>query len=319
MNLERILNSGAELKKGGGTRRFFRTLLSGVPAVFCFYDNSKEENAYYAGIAGFLKQIGVPVPEILLNLPEKNLLAMEDLGDTDLWTLRKKKSPECFCAYCSALSGLARLHTRGIQKLPSDFPMMRDGFNRNYYRWERDYFFENAVEKGLQTKLSSDEKIALDAELSALAENLLAFPPQLVHRDCQSQNILWKNGRAVFIDFQGMRTGTGWYDVASLLFDPYAEIPSEERRELLAFYCKKICVPADSAAEKNLFLAAAQRLMQALGAYFFLSSEMGKPHFRKYALPALENLVCVTAGTLPNLHVLAERMLAQEKSLILHS
>lgn len=304
----------SELKKGGGTRRFFRSGFRGVPAVFCFYDDAKEENRYYAGLAVFLKKIGVPAPEILADFPEARLLVMEDLGATDLWTLVREGAPECSRAYRSALSGLAVLHLRGLESLGAT-PLMRDGFSLAYYAWERDYFLKNALDEGLRVPLSERERAELEAELSALAETLLAFPPQLVHRDCQSQNILWKDGAARFIDFQGMRVGTGWYDVASLLFDPYVEIPPQERRELFAFYCGKIGIPADAEAERRLRLAASQRLMQALGAYFFLSSKMGKPHFRAHALPALRALVEVSAGTLPLLHELAEKMLARERLL----
>lgn len=303
----------AEIKKGGGTRRFFRKEFNGAPAIFCFYDSAKEENRYYAGIARFLKKIGVPVPEIFADAPAENFLVMEDLGATDLWTLAHENSPERASAYRSALDGLARLHTRGLDALaPAETPIMRDGFNRAYYRWEREYFLKNAVGEGLQIRLGDASRTALDAELSELAETLLALPPQLVHRDCQSQNILWKNGAAYFIDFQGMRVGTGWYDVASLLFDPYVEISASERASLFAYYCGKIGVADDSVSQKNFHLAAAQRLMQALGAYFFLSIKMGKPHFRNHALPALKNLVEVSAEMLPRLHALAEKMLAAE-------
>lgn len=310
---ENFPENAREIKKGGGTRRFFRADFQGVPAVFCFYDDAKEENRYYAGIANFLKTHGVPAPAVLLDAPAEKLLVLEDLGETDLWTLRRENSEACSRAYRSALEGLAQLHLRGFAALEaSGTPIMRDGFNREYYRWERDYFFENAV-GGLRISLSPRERSALEEELSALAETLLAFPPQLVHRDCQSQNILWKNGAAHFIDFQGMRVGTGWYDAASLLFDPYVKIAGQERRELFAFYCEKNGVPADASAEKKFSLAAAQRLMQALGAYFFLSAKMGKIHFRAHALPALENLVAATAGTLPELHALAEKMLSRER------
>lgn len=302
----------SELKKGGGTRRFFRTEFRGVPAVFCFYDDSKEENRYYAGIAEFLKKIGVPAPAILANFPERRVLVMEDLGATDLWTLVRDGAPARSRAYRSALDGLARLHLRGLENLDAGTPIMRDGFNREYYAWEREYFLKNALDEGLRIPLAPRERRALEAELSALAEKLLAFPPQLVHRDCQSQNILWKNETACFIDFQGMRVGTGWYDVASLLFDPYVEIPTAEKHALFSFYCEKIGVPADADSALRLRLAASQRLMQALGAYFFLSSKMGKPNFRMHAVPALRNLVEVSAGTLPQLHTLAEKMLARE-------
>ena len=301
-----------ELKKGGGTRRFFRSEFRGVPAVFCLYDDGKEENRYYAGLARFLKEIGVPAPAVLLDVPQENLLVMEDLGETDLWSLRKEHSVECLSAYRSALEGLASLHLHGLENLGAETPIMRDGFNQDYYRWEREYFLKNAVDDGMKILLSERERESLEDELSGLAETLLALPQQLVHRDCQSQNILWKNGTACFIDFQGMRVGTGWYDVASLLSDPYVEISPKERSELIAYYCEKVNVPVTQETERNYAHAAAQRLMQALGAYFFLSGKMGKPRFRAYALPALKNLVSVTAGTLPHLHSLAEKMLSRE-------
>lgn len=315
---ERLLNEldeASEIKKGGGTRRFYRAEYKSVPAVVCLYDDSKEENRYYVGIAEFLKKIGTPVPGILFHSPKEKLLVMEDLGGTDLWTLCRENSPECDDAYRSALEGLAILHMRGLETLGAETPIMRDGFNREYYRWERDYFLKNALDGGLKIPLSENERLALEDELASLAETLLALPKQLVHRDCQSQNILWKNGTACFIDFQGMRIGTGWYDVASLLFDPYVEISPENRHSLWAFYCEKIGVVADASAKNYFSLAAAQRLMQALGAYFFLSRKMGKPHFRAHVLPALRNLAEVTAGTLPQLHDLAEKMYRKEYAL----
>lgn len=306
-------SDASEIKKGGGTRRFFRGDFQGVPAVFCFYDAAREENRYYAGIAKFLKKLGVPVPAILQDFPQENLLVMEDLGATDLWSLWRERSDARFDAYRSALCGLAQLHSRGLENLDAETPIMRDGFNRDYYRWERDYFLKNALDEGLKIPLPAHERARLETELAQLADALLALPPQLVHRDCQSQNILWTNGAAHFIDFQGMRVGTGWYDVASLLYDPYVEIADGERQAFFEFYCEKLGVSDDDSARENFRRAAAQRLMQALGAYFFLSSKMGKPHFRAHALPALRNLVEVSAGTLPQLHALAEKMLAAEK------
>lgn len=322
--------AAAEIKKGGGTRRFFRLNFvknpaePAVPAVVCVYAGDREENRYYAGIARFLKALGVPVPEIFLDVPEENFLVMQDCGTTDLWTLAQRGAAgqeEFFRAYRSALASLAVLHTRGfavLEKLAAagtPLAMMRDGFNSAYYRWEREYFLTNALDEGLRVPLAPRERAALEDELAALAESLLALPPAPVHRDCQSQNILWSGGEARFIDFQGMRVGTGWYDAASLIFDPYVQISPAVREALFAFYCEKIGVPADAEARGNLRRAAAQRLMQALGAYFFLSQKMGKPHFRAHALPALRNLCDVSAGTLPRLHALAQKMREAEEKL----
>lgn len=308
----------SEIKKGGGTRRFFREKFNGVPAVFCFYDDAKEENRYYAGIARFLKKINVPAPELFADVPEKNYLVMEDLGEVDLWTLAQENSASLADAYRSALEGVARLHLCPLADFEATgTPIMRDGFNREYYRWECEYFLKNAVEDGLKIGLSREERDALYGDFSELSRLLLDdtfFPRQLVHRDFQSQNILWENGTAHFIDFQGMRVGTGWYDVASLLFDPYVALPSGFRDELFSFYCKKIGTPAGGTSQKRLFIAATQRLMQALGAYFFLSKKMGKPRYRAYVLPALKSLVEVSFCASPHIRSLAQKMLKIEEA-----
>ena len=45
-----------------------------------------------------------------------------------------------------------------------------------------------------------------------------------------------KNGRPVLIDFQGMREGCLFYDLGSLICDPYVTFTDEERNELMNFY-----------------------------------------------------------------------------------
>ncbi len=311
------LSQAQEIEKGGGTRRFFRVCRDNdVPAIVCLYDDSKAENFLYAGIANFMRKIGVPAPEIFFHDAQRRVLVMEDFGEVDLWTLRAENSPATNAAYRSALAEIAKLHRDGLKNLGAT-EIMRDGFNADYYKWERDYFLVNAAKKAHKICISGAANADLANELAALATMLLAQPPQLVHRDFQSQNILWHDNRARFIDFQGMRVGTGWYDVASLLFDPYVNIGDNERAELLAFYCDEMEIPPQTRnnAEKIFYCAAAQRLMQAIGAYFFLSAERNKPRFRKFALPALENLKIAASrsGRLPFLNMLATELASRER------
>ncbi|MEK6654584.1 MAG: phosphotransferase, partial [Thermodesulfobacteriota bacterium] len=158
--------------------------------------------------------------------------------------------------------------------------------------------------------LAGGDDEALEAELSALAGRLLSPPPALVHRDLQSQNVMIRDGAPVLIDFQGMRPGSPFYDLGSLLCDPYITFREEERLFLLRHYHEISGSHYDGEAFRELFLlASAQRLMQALGAYGFLGLRRGKPHFLAHIRPALENLVAVTAeaGRLPRLYALARR------------
>jgi hypothetical protein len=120
--------------------------------------------------------------------------------------------------------------------------------------------------------------------------------------------MLRRGEEPVLIDFQGLRPGNPGYDLASLLWDPYVTFPAGAQEALLAGYRAAAGARGDEAAFRRTFLAAAaQRLMQALGAYGFLGLVRGKPHFLAHIPRALENLSAVTAqaGDLPRLHALA--------------
>ena len=148
------------------------------------------------------------------------------------------------------------------------------------------------------------EKLASSEPFQKLAITLASLPRQLIHRDFQSQNIILvdrppsklvelQKKSAYFIDFQGMRAGLAPYDLASLLYDPYVSLTPVEREELLTFYQKEMRQHHYSFDYdfKNVFYqCAVQRLMQALGAYGFLSLQGGKRHYLHYVKPALKSL-----------------------------
>ncbi len=296
--------------RGGSDRDYCRVAACGRdPVILMCYGRLREENNYYAGIAGFLKEIGVAVPALIGHDPERGLLLMEDLGDEDLFALRDAPGELRRGLYEKTLVLAARLHAFKPGRLPASVRLM-PGFGPELYRWERDYFREQCLRKVCRLDLSASEEVALETELAALARRLLETPPALVHRDLQSQNVMIVNGAPVLIDFQGMRLGSPFYDLGSLLCDPYVGIGETDRTALLGCYYD-LSRPSYSRQEfRELFLlAAAQRLMQALGAYGFLGLERGKPHFLAHIPPALELLIDVAGrtGALPRLRALARR------------
>ncbi len=296
--------------RGGSDRDYCRVAVSDRdPVILMRYGRLREENNYYAGIAGFLKEIGVAVPALLGHDPERGFLLMEDLGDEDLFAFRDAPGEFRRGLYEKTLALAARLHAFPPGRLPGGVRLM-PGFSPELYRWERDYFREQCLRKVCGLEISASDEGALEAELAALAGRLLETPPVLVHRDLQSQNVMIVKGEPVLIDFQGMRPGSPFYDLASLLCDPYAGIGEAERRLLLGYYYDLSRPPCGREEFLELFLlAAAQRLMQALGAYGFLGLERGKTHFLAHIPPALELLIDVTGrtGALPLLHALARR------------
>jgi hypothetical protein len=277
------------------------------------YGKGRGENHLYAAIAGFLKGIGVVVPDIVGHDPQRGLLLLEDLGDADLFSCRNAPWEQRCRLYKQTLTLILRLHAFPPERFPqAEIPLM-PGFGPELYRWERDYFRTQCVERLCGIRLADEEGRALERELETLARQLMETPPVLVHRDLQSQNVMVRGGEPVLIDFQGMRFGSPFYDLGSLLYDPYVVIRKEERWSLLRYYydLSRPGQPWDD-FERLFLQASAQRLMQALGAYGFLGLERGKRHFLSHAAPALERLIAVAGGTgtLPLLHALAGRCLA---------
>ena len=273
------------------------------------YGRMYEENDRYAAVASFLRGIGVTVPAIYGHDPERRLILMEDLGDRDLYALRDAPWEVRRGLYEKTLALASKMLSFSLERLPSGLRLM-PGFDANLYRWERDYFREHCVRNVCRIDLAAAEDEALEAELSALAGRLLSTPSVLVHRDLQSQNVMIRDGEPVLIDFQGMRPGSPFYDLGSLLCDPYVTFPEGVREGLLLYYHGISGSPYPWETFRELFLlASAQRLMQALGAYGFLGREREKPHFLNHIRPALENLISVAAeaGSLPRLHALARR------------
>ncbi|HZH03755.1 MAG TPA: phosphotransferase, partial [Myxococcaceae bacterium] len=135
----------------------------------------------------------------------------------------------------------------------------------------------------------------------------------LVHRDLQSKNVMLRAGEAYLIDFQGLREGTAFYDLGSLLFDPYVPFTRAERTALLrSYYDLGASLPWE-AFDVAFHQAAVQRLMQALGAYGFLGLRQGKPHFLSYVPPGMVNLrqAAEAAGGLHRLRALLARIEAE--------
>ena len=167
---------------------------------------------------------------------------------------------------------------------------------------------ENLVGEVCRLDISPSLLKDLRTELESLSARLLKIEPCLIHRDFQSQNIMIKNGTTVIIDFQGMRKGCFFYDLGSLICDPYVTFDADERNELISF-SYELMKPAYSLDKfiNNFWEASAQRLMQALGAYGFLGLKKNKPTFLNHIDNGLNNLLIATTSAqgLSALHEMA--------------
>ena len=298
------------IKKGGSDRSFLRVCLPDKSSfIFMHYGTDIEENSYWAGINKFLAGLEISVPRIIAQDLRQHFILMEDLGDIDLWSQSALSWDKRRIYYYQVLTQIRQLHTFEFTKIPSNLKLT-EGYGPKLYRWEHDYFLENLVGAVCQLKLSPSLLKDLNKELDGHIIRLQNIEPCLIHRDLQSQNIMIKNDKPVLIDFQGMRSGNFFYDLGSLICDPYVVFTNEERKELISFYYQ-LAKPPYTEKEFVIYFweASAQRLMQALGAYGFLGLKKNKTEFLRHVENGVKNLILVTSRltTLSTLHELIKK------------
>jgi N-acetylmuramate 1-kinase len=308
---ESVLMELILLEGRGSDRSYFRLRWDGKDsAILVHYDPKRLENTYYADIAAFLSAMQIPVPRLIHHDPSECLILMEDLGNTDLWTLRDSPWETRRLFYQKTLSVIQRLHSLPQNDFPAGRVKLMESFGPVLYRWERDYFRDNFVTGLCGIVLDPSGRQELEEELGHLADRLALGARCLVHRDLQSQNVMIRNGGVFLIDFQGMRFGNPFYDLGSLLCDPYVSFSDGEREELLESYFRNVSWDMDWERFQRVFWgASAQRLMQALGAYGFLGIKKGLKAFLDHVPAGFRNLqhACVQAESLPTLRALLNR------------
>lgn len=284
----------------GSARTFTRIARGTETAMLVHFDPARVENTYHVGHTRFLRALRIPVPRVLVDRPRACAAIFEDLGDCSLQVWKSGRTTEEIVAmYERVLDIMVRFHERGVRFARARAIPLMPAFRPTLYRWERTYFAEEMLKK--RQGMPADQIARITHELAGVGRRLIAAPPVLVHRDLQSSNILIHKGTPWLIDYQGMRFGPAVYDLASLLCDPYVELPDEIIARLKDYYAAR---SADGAGVRALFwYGAIQRLTQALGAFAKLG---GQPDTRAFAehIPAARRMLARAlreTGGLPTL------------------
>jgi NDP-sugar pyrophosphorylase family protein len=279
------------------------------------HPHTQEVDAY-VDIGRHLAIHQVAVPRIYLYDRHAGLVFTQDLGDTHLQSVINADDPD---------------HTRRRYEAVIDqWILMAVAASRGFdtkWTWQTPcydtqvilnnecrYFTEAFVQGYLQWEISYEE---LQTECRQLAEGIRATEVRgFIHRDFQSRNIILQNDQPHIIDYQGGRLGPIQYDLASLLIDPYANLPEPLQSQLLSYAIEKVqhCIDIDPDRFRTGFrLCAISRNLQVLGAYAFLSQIKGKKQFEQYipraAISLGRNLSCLKGLSLPKLEILAANII----------
>lgn len=286
------------LKGDGSDRRVYR-LFAGHRTFICVaHPNGRKdfpsENDSFFYIAGHLKKKGLPSPDIHGFDPRSGLFLMQDFGDFSLESIIKKiKDPQQVKRiYNIILKMLLKIQIDGAEGFDSRYCYDTLVYNGRF-SWKREsrYFIE-AFLKGYLKR--GEIPLPVEKELKDLALAVdLEKNRWFLYRDFQSRNIMIWCGGIGLIDFQAARLGPPQYDLASLLIDPYVNIPATIQEELfesyLALFSDRIPINPESFRE-HYEIIAFQRNLQILGAFAFLSQVKGKTYFKAYIPTAILSL-----------------------------
>ena len=308
---------------GASGRKIFRLTATGRSAIGILYQ-VREENVAFLEFSRHFRRRGLPVPEIYGEDLDQGAYLEEDFGDTTLFQFladnrtAARIAPEVVEIYHRVLSLLPRFQIEAGRDLNYKVAYPRASFDRQSISWDLNYF------KYYFLRLAGIpfNEQALEDDFGRLTKFLLsAGHDYFLYRDFQSRNIMLRDGKPFFLDYQGGRKGPLHYDVASLLFDAKADLPPELRRKLLDHYLAALggyLKLEPSAFMQHYYAFVYIRIMQALGAYGFRGFYERKVHFLQSVPYALKNVRWLLHNielpiALPTLMDAFNGMLASEK------
>jgi aminoglycoside/choline kinase family phosphotransferase/dTDP-glucose pyrophosphorylase len=282
-------------------------------------DRTDEAHAFVS-VGRHLYSKGLPVPQIYDADTFAGYVFLEDLGDLDLQTAVQQtgKLETVMGMYRSVIQRLIKFSTSGAEQFDTAWCYQTPYYDKALIlEKECRYFVEAFLNTYLGLNINNKD---YKKEFDFLAEGALRHPVLgLMHRDFQSRNIMIKNNEICFIDFQGARMGPIQYDLASLLIDPYVDLPQEIQAQLLEYGVTELKKQMNTNAADFLScyrFCCLTRNLQILGAFGYLTRVKAKPHFEKYipaAVRALRyNLKAHECKTFPMLNALMDRIIKHD-------
>jgi aminoglycoside/choline kinase family phosphotransferase len=273
----------------------------------------------FVDIGRFLYETDAPVPRILAFDRMAGLVILEDLGDENLQTVAARSRDEAALADCyrRVIDELIKMALTAGDTFQTAWTYQSAAYDREMILDKECAYFVTAFLKGYLGWHVAYEGVAPEFERiarGALENALQGF----MHRDFQARNILIRNNRCYFIDFQGGRRGPLQYDLASLLIDPYVQLSEKIQHGLLDYAGDQL--QRRNAVDVKQFKAgyrycALTRNLQILGAFGYLSKVKGKSQFETYIRPAVltlrRNLACIEDAQIPKLRALSRRLVRE--------
>lgn len=285
----------SKLKGDGSDRKWYRLAAAGRSIVMVDHGIRKEpgisEIDSFVLIGRHLYDKKIAVPRIYLYDTFSGIVFLEDLGDVNLQTI-VKANKKILSYYKSIIKLLIKMSIVGVKEFDRSWTYQTPYYDKEVIlENECRYFVDAFLRRYLKLNICCDD---FKDEFILLADKALEFSVNgFMHRDFQSRNIMIKDRKPYFIDFQGGRIGPIQYDLASLLIDPYVALPRHVQDQLLDYCFDKLSSYIH--IDKKRFClcykyCAITRNLQILGAFGYLSRVKGKTYFERFIPAAIESL-----------------------------
>ena len=283
-----------------GSSRIYYRIQTEDKTYIATYNSNIEENIAFLAFSKHFAKANLPVPEIISVNDEKDCYIQSDLGDTSLFNYiqncvkNNSYDNTTIELYKQSISNLVNFQIKGNKDLDYSVAFPAPSFDRNSVIDDLNYFKYYFLKVNDEINFNESR---LNADFQNIADFIMEAPADFfMYRDFQSRNIMIKDNKTYFIDYQGGRKGPLQYDIISLLYQVKAQLPKTLRLELLDHYKKELSKYVNTEEigfDKYYNAFILLRLLQVLGAYGFRGLIQKKQHFIESIPFALNELLAL--------------------------
>lgn len=248
----------------------------------------------FLNISFYFKRHRIAHPRVYEIHRKRGWIFLEPAAGEQLDLYLNAHPEEMAKVYPRLLNFLINLQKRSTPEI--NCPAYRRHFDKEKYLFEfRFHVEEQLVNTYWGYRFTDAEKkvfYRFSQEVSSFLHSQAKF---FVHRDFQSSNIFYApdSSDSLFqvIDFQDARSGGMVYDLVSMVWDSYVDIPPELRTQLVEQFFRQQPAVArhlnKKQYRKTVDYTIIQRKLHDAGAFAYNYNRTGKHFFLKYLNPAV--------------------------------
>lgn len=302
-----------------GHRNYYRASLPESKQTFILVNDheisaSKESHSFFVLQKYFYKN-KIAVPKVVKIFEKENCALLEDLGKLSLQQSHIVSPENSFELYQQSIELLHKMHSLPLDRFPFSKKTLNAQKMVDEVRWAieniQKCFSKDAIaqtsssKNNFQRQPLKKENPLFEVDLSTLLQEVkswgatLTTPPCLVHRDYHSKNIMVKNKKVYTIDFQDSVIGSQFYDIVSLVEDPYVDLDFAIKERLKKYFFDSTSILSHTSYSYEEFKQAyiphaVQRLLKACGSFASFKNISNNKDYLKHIPICFKNILELT-------------------------